>query len=47
MFSGGNQSKITEKIGGTTLHKIMMDRYKTKSLSLLEPVLVQCVCLKK
>ena len=27
MFSGGNQSKITEKIGDTTLHKIMMDRY--------------------
>lgn len=28
MFSGGNQSNITEKIGGTTLHKIMMDRYE-------------------
>ena len=27
MFSGGNQSKITKKIGGTTIHKIMMDRY--------------------
>lgn len=28
MFSGGNQSNITEKIGGTTLHKIMMERYE-------------------
>lgn len=28
MFSGGDQSKITKKIGGTTIHKIMMDRYK-------------------
>lgn len=27
MFSGGNQSKIINKIGGTTLHKIMIDRY--------------------
>ena len=28
MFSGGNQSKISDKIGGTTIHKIMMDRYR-------------------
>ena len=27
MFSGGNQSKISEKIGNTTLHKIMLDRH--------------------
>lgn len=27
MFSGGNQSKITDKIGGTTIHKILSDRY--------------------
>jgi len=27
MFSGGNQSKIVEKIGGTTIHNIMMERY--------------------
>jgi cyanophycinase len=32
MFSGGNQSKITENIEGTSLHKIMMDRYKTDPL---------------
>ena len=31
MFSGGNQSNITRKIGGTTLHKIMMERYKNES----------------
>jgi len=28
MFSGGNQSNITQEIGGTTLHKIMLDKYK-------------------
>lgn len=27
MFSGGDQSKITDKIGGTTIHKIMQQRY--------------------
>jgi cyanophycinase len=30
MFSGGNQSKITEKIGDTTIHSIMMDRYQNE-----------------
>ncbi len=28
MFSGGNQSKIIDKIGGTIIHKIMMERYR-------------------
>lgn len=27
MFSGGNQSLITRKIGGTELHQIIMDKY--------------------
>ena len=31
MFSGGNQSKITEHIGGSTLHKIMQQRYKEEA----------------
>jgi cyanophycinase len=31
MFSGGNQSKITEKIGGTTIHDILIDRYKNET----------------
>ena len=30
MFSGGNQSKITNKIGGTTIHTILADRYKNE-----------------
>ena len=30
MFSGGNQSKITQHIGGTTLHKIMTDRFENE-----------------
>jgi len=27
MFSGGDQSKISDKIGGTTIHNILLDRY--------------------
>ena len=30
MFSGGNQSKITKKIGGTTIHQILLDRFKNE-----------------
>jgi cyanophycinase len=30
MFSGGNQSKITDKIGDTTIHTILVDRYKNE-----------------
>lgn len=30
MFSGGNQSKITNKIGGTTIHEILLARYKNE-----------------
>lgn len=31
MFSGGDQSKITNKIGDTTIHKIMLDRYQNET----------------
>lgn len=31
MFSGGDQSKITNKIGGTTIHKIMRKRYQNEA----------------
>ena len=30
MFTGGDQSKIADKIGGSTIHDIMMDRYKNE-----------------
>lgn len=30
MFSGGNQSKITDKIGGTIIHAILAERYKNE-----------------
>ena len=30
MFSGGDQSKITNKIGGTTIHNILIERYKNE-----------------
>ena len=32
MFSGGDQSKITQKIGGTTIHKILLERFKNEPL---------------
>lgn len=32
MFSGGNQSNITEKIGQTTIHKILAKRFKSDKL---------------
>ncbi len=32
MFSGGNQSEITRKIGGTTIHRILLDRYQNERL---------------
>ncbi len=32
MFSGGDQSEITKKIAGTTIHKILLDRYKNDSI---------------
>ncbi len=32
MFSGGDQSKITSKIGGTSLHSIMVNRYHHEAL---------------
>jgi len=31
MFSGGNQTKIIENIGGTTLHSILKDRFTNES----------------
>lgn len=30
MFSGGDQSKITKKIEGTTIHQIMLDRFQNE-----------------
>ena len=30
MFSGGDQKKIANKIGGTTIHKIMLERYQNE-----------------
>lgn len=30
MFSGGDQSKISDKIGGTTIHKILLERFKNE-----------------
>jgi len=32
MFSGGNQSKITAKIGDTKLHEVLIERYRKDAL---------------
>jgi len=32
MFSGGDQSKITSKIGGTIIHKILLERYQNEPI---------------
>lgn len=32
MFSGGNQSRISTKIKGTTIHKIMQERFQSEPL---------------
>ena len=32
MFSGGNQSKIIRKIGGSTIHRILKDRFKNEPI---------------
>ena len=31
MFSGGDQSKITNRIGGTTIHRILKERYNNET----------------
>ena len=31
MFSGGDQSKITDRIGGTSFHKILLERYQNEA----------------
>ena len=32
MFSGGNQSEILKKIGGTTIHQVLMNRFKNDKI---------------
>ncbi len=32
MFSGGSQSKIVQKIGGSTIHDILLERYKSEAI---------------
>ncbi len=32
MFSGGDQSQITRKIGNTSIHTILLERFRTESL---------------
>jgi len=32
MFSGGDQSQITRKIGNTSIHKILLERFRTEPL---------------
>jgi cyanophycinase len=45
MFSGGNQSKITKFIGGTTLHKILTDRYQNDEKFVIAGTSAGAMCM--
>ena len=47
MFSGGDQSKITDKIGGTTIHKILMDRYENESDFVIAGTSAGAMCMSQ
>ncbi|MGC1516132.1 MAG: cyanophycinase [Maribacter sp.] len=45
MFSGGNQSKITKFIGGTTLHKILIRRYQNDAHFVIAGTSAGAMCM--
>ena len=45
MFSGGNQSKITKFIEGTTLHKILTDRYQNDEKFVIAGTSAGAMCM--
>ena len=47
MFSGGNQSKITENIGGTTLHKLMHSRYQNEEGFVIAGTSAGAMCMSE
>jgi len=47
MFSGGNQSKITEHIGGTAFHKIMLERYKNEKGFVIAGTSAGAMCMSE
>ena len=47
MFSGGNQSKITEKIGGTVLHDIMRKRYQNEKGFVIAGTSAGAMCMSE
>ena len=46
MFSGGNQSKITSKIGGTSIHSVLSERYKNE-LIVIAGTSAGAMCMSK
>ena len=47
MFSGGDQSKITDKIGGTTIHSILAERYKSEKGFVIAGTSAGAMCMAK
>ncbi len=47
MFSGGDQSKITDKIGGTTIHNILVERYKNEKGFVIAGTSAGAMCMAK
>ena len=47
MFSGGNQSKISENIFATQLHKLIMKRFQKERFVIAGPVQAPCACRMK
>jgi len=47
MFSGGDQSKITDRIGGTTIHKILKERYETESDFVIAGTSAGAMCMSQ
>jgi cyanophycinase len=45
MFSGGNQSKITKFIGGTTLHHILTERYQNDEKFVIAGTSAGAMCM--
>lgn len=47
MFSGGNQSKITKHIAGTTFHNILIERYKNEKGFVIAGTSAGAMCMSE
>lgn len=47
MFSGGGQSKIVDKIGGSSIHKLLMKRYKEEEDFVIAGTSAGAMCMSE